>query len=257
MRVFPKRVVTKALYPLKRAESHSVRYTEAEVPMFAVRRITMMLIPAVLGAADFQGIRKRMVREQLESRGIHNPAVLEAIGKTPRHLFVPKSLKLDAYGDHPLSIGHGQTISQPYIVALMTELLDVRKPHTVLEIGTGSGYQAAVLSMLAKDVYTIEIVPELARESAALLKQLGYTNVLPRQGDGYQGWPEHAPFDRIIFTAAPPEIPKALTGQLAVGGKLVAPEGAAKQKIVVIEKLADGTLRRRENIGVRFVPMVG
>lgn len=224
--------------------------------MFAARWISLTVMPAVLGAADFQDARERMVREQIEARGIRGLAVLEVLRKAPRHLFVPASLQTEAYGDHPLSIGHGQTISQPYIVALMTELMDVRKTGRVLEIGTGSGYQAAVLSTLAKEVYTIEIVPELARESAAVLKLLGYSNVIPRQGDGYQGWPDHAPFDRIMLTAAPAEIPKALVDQLAAGGKLVAPEGVGKQKIVVLKKRADGSLSRKESIPVRFVPMV-
>jgi protein-L-isoaspartate(D-aspartate) O-methyltransferase len=161
-----------------------------------------------------------------------------------------------AYQDRPLPIGYGQTISQPYIVALMTELLDVRQSDRVLEIGTGSGYQAAVLSGLAKEVYTIEIVPELARDAASVLKRLSYSNVIPREGDGYRGWPEKALFERIILTAAPPEVPKALVDQLAVNGKLVAPEGVDEQKIVVMEKLPDGSLIRKQSIPVRFVPMV-
>lgn len=163
-----------------------------------------------------------------------------------------------AYLDQPLPIGNGQTISQPYIVAVMTELLQTAKTQKVLEIGTGSGYQAAVLSPVAGQVYTIEIVPELARRSTALLKELGCSNVTVRQGDGYQGWPEEAPFDRIILTAAPSEIPKALLDQLKPGGRLVAPVGATPldQDLVVIEKGADGKIRRRSIFPVRFVPMV-
>jgi protein-L-isoaspartate(D-aspartate) O-methyltransferase len=176
----------------------------------------------------------------------------------PRHLFVPESLRSMAYQDSPLPIGHGQTISQPYIVAFMTELLDPRPEHKVLEIGTGSGYQAAVLSPLVKQVFTVEIVPELAQRSAELLKKLGYANVVVRQGDGYLGWPEQAPFDRIILTAAPEDVPKALIEQLKPGGKLVAPVGrsAWDQELILLEKGLDGKIRRRAVLPVRFVPMV-
>jgi len=199
-----------------------------------------------------------MVTEQIQARDVRDPAVLRAMRTTPRHLFVPAALRSMAYTDQPLPVGSGQTISQPYIVALMSELLQVTKSHTVLEIGTGSGYQAAVLSPLAGRVFTIEIVPELARRSEALLKQLGCANVTVRQGDGYLGWPEEAPFDRIILTAAPPEIPKTLLDQLKPGGRLVAPVGASPldQELVVAEKGRDGKLRRRSVIPVRFVPMV-
>ena len=220
--------------------------------------LVLALVPAVSeGADEFEAARDRMVREQIEARGVQSPAVLEAMRKTPRHQFVPVSLQPWAYMDFPLPIGSGQTISQPFVVAIMTELLDVQTSHRALEIGTGSGYQAAVLSGLAREVYTIEIVPELARAAARVLKQLNYTNVTVREGDGYKGWPDKAPFDRIIVTAAPPEVPKALIDQLARGGKLVAPEGEGyQQKIVVIEKLPDGSLRRKESIPVLFVPMV-
>jgi len=207
-------------------------------------------------ADEYEAARQRMVREQIQARGVQNKAVLEAMRTVPRHLFVPAGMRFAAYQDRPLPIGHSQTISQPYIVAFMTELLDVRKSDRVLEIGTGSGYQAAVLAGLAKEIYTIEIVPELAREVAGLLKRLNYSNVFPREGDGYRGWPEKAPFDRIILTAAPPEVPKALVEQLAVNGKLVAPEGVENQQIVVMEKRPDGSVTRRSSIPVRFVPMV-
>ena len=158
--------------------------------MFAARWITMTLVAPVLWSAEFQDVREQMVREQIEARGIRNPTVLAAMRKTPRHLFVPASMQEAAYEDHPLSIGHGQTISQPYIVALMTELLDVRKTDRVLEIGTGSGYQAAVLSELAKEVYTIEIVPELARESAAVFQRLLRAGVIVRPLTNY-GMADH------------------------------------------------------------------
>ena len=199
-----------------------------------------------------------MVREQIAARDVRNPDVLRAMRATPRHLFVPPEMRSMAYLDQPLPIGGGQTISQPYIVAVMTELLQTAKTHKVLEIGTGSGYQAAVLSPLAGRVYTIEIVPELAVRSAALLEKLGCSNVTVRQGDGYLGWPEEAPFDRIILTAAPDEVPKALLNQLKPGGRLVAPVGSTPldQDLVVIEKGADGKIRERSIFPVRFVPMV-
>lgn len=199
-----------------------------------------------------------MVERQIESRGVKDPRVLAAMRATPRHLFVPTELRGQAYEDHPLPIGHGQTISQPYIVAVMTELLDIRPESKVLEIGTGSGYQTAVAARLASHVYSIEIVPELARSATALLAKLGIRNVTVRQGDGYQGWPEHAPFDRIIVTAAPPEIPAKLVEQLKAGGKMVIPVGKSPldQELLVVDKLPDGKIRRRSVFPVRFVPMV-
>jgi protein-L-isoaspartate(D-aspartate) O-methyltransferase len=212
-----------------------------------------------LWAADlYQGQRNRMVSEQIEARGVRQPEVLRAMRATPRHLFVPEPMRPQAYEDSPLPIGYGQTISQPYIVAVMTELLQADRPHKVLEIGTGSGYQAAVLSPLVKHVYTIEIVPELAKRSAELLRRLGHKNVTVRQGDGYLGWPEEAPFDRIILTAAPGEIPQILINQLKPGGRLVAPVGETilNQDLVVVEKSADGQIRERSVFPVMFVPMV-
>jgi len=199
-----------------------------------------------------------MVREQIQERGISHPDVLRVMRQTPRHLFIPERWRAQAYEDHPVPIGYGQTISQPYIVALMTELLEPHKEAKVLEIGTGSGYQAAVLAPLVRHVYTIEIVRELAESAAALLKKLGYDNVTVRWGDGYQGWPEQAPFDRIIVTAAPPEVPQALLDQLKPGGKLVAPVGSSVfgQDLIVIEKTREGKIRRRSIIPVMFVPMV-
>jgi len=202
--------------------------------------------------------RERMVREQIEERGVRDPEILRVMRETPRHLFVPEALRSQAYEDHPVPIGYGQTVSQPYIVGLMTELLEPHKDARVLEIGTGSGYQAAVLAPLVRHVYTMEIVRELAESSAALLKKLGYRNITVRWGDGYRGWPEEAPFDRIIVTAAPPELPKALLEQLKPGGKLVAPVGSSilGQDLIVVEKTRDGKLRRRSVIPVMFVPMV-
>src|SRR5258708_7263464 len=218
--------------------------------------VIALLLSALFGALDgYEAARIRMVRD-LEARGIRNPAVLDAMRSTQRHLFVSAPARYIAYSDRALPIGRGQTISQPYVVAFMTELLDSLPGHSVLEIGTGSGYQAAVLSRLVKEVYTIEIVPDLARDAAALLKQLGYHNVFVRSGDGYQGWPDTAPFDRIILTAAPADVPSTLTNQLQMGGKLVAPVGVGLQDLVVIEKRPDGSLRRTVSIPVRFVPMV-
>ena len=204
----------------------------------------------------FRAERERMVREQIESRGIRNRAVLEAMCAIPRHLFVPNRFRSEAYGDYPLPIGFGATISQPHVVALMTELLEPPKQQKVLEIGTGSGYQAAVLAQLVNRVYTVEIVPELAETARKTLQSLGYANVFVRQGDGYEGWPEQAPFDRIIVTAAPSEVPEALTGQLAKGGRLVAPVGSGwLQDLVIIDKKPDGTLHRSAGPSVLFLPM--
>ena len=225
-----------------------------------MKRLILLAVWCSLLAATepFQAERERMVRDQIEARGISRPDVLRAIRSTPRHLFVPELLRPQAYRDRPLPIGSGQTISQPYVVALMTELLEPSKRQKVLEIGTGSGYQAAVLAALVGHVFTIEIVPELAQSAASLLKSLGVRNVTVRCGDGYQGWTEKAPFDRIVLTAAPPEIPQSLLDQLRPGGRMVAPVGDSpfSQSLVVINKLADGTVRRRSVIPVAFVPMV-
>jgi protein-L-isoaspartate(D-aspartate) O-methyltransferase len=208
------------------------------------------------GEDRYEQRRRAMVAEQIESRGIRNPAVLEAMRKVPRHRFLPDELRTQAYYDTPLPIGHRQTISQPYIVALMTELIDPRPDMRVLEIGTGSGYQAAVLAECVETVYTIEILPELGRLAARLLEELGYDNVVTRIGDGYDGWPDEAPFDAILVTAAPPSIPKPLLDQLAVGGKLVIPVGDFTQDLVVVTRTEDG-YEHRPASGVRFVPMTG
>jgi protein-L-isoaspartate(D-aspartate) O-methyltransferase len=181
--------------------------------------------------------------------------VLTAMGKVPRHEFVPVLQRRAAYRNRPLSIGSGQTISQPYIVALMTDLLDLQPGDKVLEIGTGCGYQAAVLAELAKDIYTIEIVEALGRTAAATLARLGYVNVHPKIGDGYKGWPEHAPFDAIIVTAAPEHVPPALVEQLKPGGHLVIPVGKLAQQLLVITKNADGSTSQREITPVQFVPL--
>jgi len=205
---------------------------------------------------DWTALREQMVRLQIERRGVRNAAVLRAMREVERHLFVPESLRRSAYKDHPLPIGHGQTISQPYIVAAMTEMLDPRPPDKVLEIGTGSGYQAAVLAKLVRRVYTIEVVEPLGRQAQALLERLGFRNVTVRIGDGYEGWPEEAPFDRIMLTAAPPDVPQKLVDQLKPGGRLVAPVGTGWQELVVIDKDLNGRIRRRTEFPVMFVPMV-
>jgi protein-L-isoaspartate(D-aspartate) O-methyltransferase len=200
--------------------------------------------------------RNLMVETQIISRGISNPSTLEAMRKVPRHLFVPAEYARDAYSDRPLPIGYRQTISQPFIVAYMTELVRPTKSKKVLEIGTGSGYQAAVLAEIVDTVYTIEIVPELARESAARLKVLGYQNIISKYGDGYKGWPEHAPFDIIIVTAAADHIPQPLKEQLAEGGRLVMPVGnpATVQELILLIK-RKGKITEQRLEPVRFVPL--
>ncbi|GIU79018.1 MAG: protein-L-isoaspartate O-methyltransferase [Bryobacteraceae bacterium] len=205
---------------------------------------------------DWTALREQMVRLQIERRGVRNAAVLRAMREVERHLFVPESLRRSAYEDHPLPIGHGQTISQPYIVAAMTEMLDPKPADRVLEIGTGSGYQAAVLAKLVRHVYTIEVVEPLGRQAQALLERLGFRNVTVRIGDGYEGWPEEAPFDKIMLTAAPPDVPQKLIDQLKPGGRLVAPVGTGWQELVVIDKDPNGRIRRRTEFPVMFVPMV-
>jgi len=207
---------------------------------------------------DYEELREAMVKMQIESRGVKDEDVLSVMRDVPRHLFIDESLWPKAYSDGPLPIGHGQTISQPYIVAFMTELLRPDTHHMVLEIGTGSGYQAAVLAKLVHHVYTIEIVPELGRNAKATLKRLGYDNISVRVGDGYKGWPEEEPFDRIIVTAAPEKVPEALVDQLKPGGRMVLPVGPRwwGQDLLVIEKDERGKVVRKNTIPVRFVPMV-
>jgi protein-L-isoaspartate(D-aspartate) O-methyltransferase len=207
-------------------------------------------------AADFETERVRMVKEQLEARDIRDPRVLDGMLRVPRHLFVPESLRSRAYTDSPLPIGYGQTISQPYIVAFMTQALDVRPSHRVLEIGTGSGYQAAVLALLARQVYTIEIVEPLATRARVALANMSYSNVEVRTGNGYLGWPEHAPYDRIMVTAAPEEVPPALVQQLALGGLMAIPVGAVRQQLRILRRTTKG-METLSTLPVRFVPMTG
>ncbi|MBE9546513.1 MAG: protein-L-isoaspartate(D-aspartate) O-methyltransferase [Proteobacteria bacterium] len=207
----------------------------------------------------FASKRKGMVNKQIIRRGVRNEDVIRAMMTVPRHEFVPKGWVIMAYDDTPLPIGYGQTISQPYIVAYMTEILNLDKENRVLEIGTGSGYQAAILSCIAKEAYTIEIIPELAKSASLRLKKLGYKNVEVTCGDGYYGWPEHAPFDAIIVTAAAGHIPPPLLKQLKNGGRMVIPVGGPFmiQNLVLVEKGSAGKITTRNLMSVRFVPLTG
>ena len=200
--------------------------------------------------------QRRQLIEQLRSEGIRSQGVLDALLKVPRHRFVPPSYRHLAYQNRPLPIGQDQTISQPFIVGYMTEAAEIASGERVLEIGTGSGYQAAVLAELAKEVYTIEIIPELAESARTVLREMGYKNLQVKTGNGYEGWAEHAPFDAIVVTAAPDEVPKALVEQLAVRGKMVIPVGKNFQQMVIITKTDSGVVERR-TIPVAFVPMTG
>ena len=204
----------------------------------------------------WQKMAEIMVKNQLEKRGIQDKGVLRAMRETPRHLFIPENLRDMAYEDGPLPIGEGQTISQPYIVALMTELLELNGNERILEIGTGSGYQAAVLSPLVKEVYSIEIVKSLADKAIQKLKEMQYHNVTVKWGDGYEGWTAHSPYDAIIVTAAPDRVPQTLIDQMKIGGRLVLPVGTYFQKLKVITKMGDGSFEEKNIISVRFVPMV-
>jgi protein-L-isoaspartate(D-aspartate) O-methyltransferase len=207
-------------------------------------------------AVPWEVVRTQMVEQQLAGRDIKSPRVLDAMRRVPRHEFVPAAMRLGAYDDTPLPIGYNQTISQPYIVAYMTEALDLQPEHRVLEIGTGSGYQAAVLGELARDVYTIEIVEPLATSARETLQRLGYKNVHVRTGNGYLGWPEQAPFDRVMVTAAPDAVPPALVEQLKVGGLMAIPVGIGEQELRILRRTEKG-LETLRTLPVRFVPMTG
>jgi protein-L-isoaspartate(D-aspartate) O-methyltransferase len=199
--------------------------------------------------------RRLMTDTQIRARGVRDPLVLEAMAKVPRHLFVPESLRPHAYADEPLPIGHDQTISQPFIVAYMTEALELRGDEKVLEIGTGSGYQTAILAEIVREVWTVEIVEALARRSRDILDGLGYANVRYRIGDGSKGWPEEGPFDGIIVTAAAPSVPEPLESQLAAAGRMIIPVGIELQELLLVRRTAAG-MRRESRLGVRFVPLV-
>ena len=223
--------------------------TAAAAPAGERAKEREMMVLSVANMAETAGVR---------GGSRIDDAVLDAMRKVPRHLFVPEAVRAEAYANRPLPIGHEQTISQPYIVALMTHLLEVEPGHRVLEIGTGSGYQAAVLAELAASVHSIEIVEPLARDSAALLARLGYKNVTVRAGDGYAGWPEAAPFDRIIVTAGAPHIPEPLVEQLKPGGRMVIPvsRGSEGEELMLVRKDKEGRVTRRALLPVRFVPLV-
>lgn len=222
--------------------------------------MSVLALPQTISALepdDYARLREDMVRRQIMARGVEDPEVLKAMRKVPRHLFVPEKYRAFSYRDHPLPIGQGQTISQPYVVAFMTEALDLKSHDRVLEVGTGSGYQAAVLAELVKEVYTIEIIEELGKRSRQTLEMLGYRHIHVRIGDGYKGWPEKAPFDAVIVTCAPERIPNALIEQLKDGGRMIIPVGGAGaiQRLVrAIKK--KGKLKTKEVMAVRFVPMV-
>jgi protein-L-isoaspartate(D-aspartate) O-methyltransferase len=226
--------------------------------IFILFLTNLALLAGATDSAETQKARDRMVREQIRARGVSQPQVLAAMQSVPRHLFVPSDLADSAYSDHPLPIGEGQTISQPYIVALMTEVLNLKPRDRVLEIGTGSGYQAAILSFLETQVYTIEIKQKLYKNASNLLNKLDYTNVTCRYGDGYFGWPEAAPFDAIMITAAVDHIPPPLVNQLNEGGRLVLPLGSpfGYQNLVLVTKQGKD-VAVKQIIGVLFVPMTG
>jgi protein-L-isoaspartate(D-aspartate) O-methyltransferase len=236
-------------------------FGKMKLPKLIAGLLTILLVGEVKltrGEDSESKSREAMVKNQLEAAGIRDPQVLKAMAEVPRHEFVPPAYRPYAYMDGPLPIGHGQTISQPFIVAYMTQALQLTKDDTVLEVGTGSGYQAAVLGKLVKEVYTIEIVRPLAESSRELLAKLGYENVHVRFGDGYLGWPEKAPFDAIIVTCAPDHVPEPLVSQLKEGGRLIIPVGEAGgiQQLVLLRK-KEGKIARESMLDVRFVPMTG
>jgi protein-L-isoaspartate(D-aspartate) O-methyltransferase len=204
---------------------------------------------------NFENDRERMVKVQLKMRGIRDSRVLEAMGRVPRHAFVPENMRAYSYNDEPLPIGEGQTISQPYIVAYMTEALELKKTHRVLEIGTGSGYQAAVLAEMAGEVFSVELSRKLSLRAQEILAKLGYTNIYFKVGDGTYGWMERAPFESIMVTAAPDRIPRSLEEQLKVGGRMILPLGSAAQELVLITR-GKNKFKRKKLLPVRFVPLI-
>ncbi|HVR99945.1 MAG TPA: protein-L-isoaspartate(D-aspartate) O-methyltransferase [Thermoanaerobaculia bacterium] len=225
--------------------------------LLALLAVSGLAVGVCIAAEDYSEVRRQMVLEQIQQRGVSDTRVLAAMRRVPRHLFVPDPERRLAYSDEPVRIGWGQTISQPYIVGLMSSLLEVGPGAKVLEIGTGSGYQAAVLSQMGLRVYTMEIIEPLGKQARSTLSRLGYRSVQVRIGDGYKGWPEQAPFDAILLTAAPPRVPEPLIRQLKVGGRMVLPVGEYWQDLQVLTKQADGSLEKKSIAPVRFVPMTG
>jgi protein-L-isoaspartate(D-aspartate) O-methyltransferase len=236
----------------------SPRWLRRGLPLAVAVLLLAGIHPGIAGVAGdgYEAARRAMVDQQIRHRGIGQENVLKAMETVPRHLFVPDDIRPRAYDDQALPIGSGRAIYQPYVVALMTALLGLKDDAKVLEVGTGSGYQAAVLSRVAHEVYSIEIVPTVANQARSRLAALGYDNVTVRAGDGYQGWPDKAPFDAILISVAPPSVPKPLLKQLRVGGKMVVPVGGFFQDLLVITKTADG-LERRTVIPVRLASMTG
>jgi protein-L-isoaspartate(D-aspartate) O-methyltransferase len=248
---------------LRRKDGRNIREGKSSVLLFIFHfSFCIVVLPCLSCSSspkvedEYSKLREWMVEKQIAARGVQDPLVLEAIGKVPRHLFVPLPFQRRAYSDGALPIGENQTISQPYIVAIMTELLALRGGEKVLEIGTGSGYQAAVLAEIANEVYSIEIIESLAKSADVRLKNLGYENIQVKWGDGYKGWKEHAPFDGIIVTAAPDHIPDPLIEQLKNGGRFVIPVGEFYQELLLITKSEEG-IQKKSIIPVRFVPMTG
>ncbi len=227
------------------------------VPILCLLFITACTDAKPPATGDLTAQRNAMVDQQIEARGITDPATLEAMRTVPRHDFLPMRLRSEAYMDYPLPIGHGQTISQPYIVAFMTEAIRPQPGEKILEIGAGSGYQAAILAQMGADVYTIEIVEPLAEMARQTLERLGYKNIRVKHGDGFRGWPEHAPFDAIVVTCAPDKIPPDLVAQLKDGGRMIIPVGGGmEQELVLLRKKGD-KVEKQSVLPVRFVPMTG
>ena len=245
---------------MKRASKNPPKPMRPWAEIFAI--VVLCFLPACSEAQppavdDLTAQRNAMVAEQMEARGISDPATLAAMRAVPRHEFLPLRLREEAYGDYPLPIGHGQTISQPYIVAFMTEAIRPQPGEKILEVGAGSGYQAAVLAQMGADVYTVEIVEPLAEMARQTLERLGYTKAHVKHGDGYRGWPEHAPFDAVIVTCAPDKIPPDLIAQLRDGGRMIIPVGGGlEQELVLLRKHGD-KVEKQSVLPVRFVPMTG